>query len=174
MKDVSHLLEICCTYHAIESGAAARCDGKTINAVQKSHQLQKQQQKHPSQCQNCTHASTHLGMTFALSQESVCRGCSKKGHWQAKCHSSKKNQSTAPVDSQSKGMPGQHAKKGKKTDLIGVHTEEPSCNEIFLDNVHAPPTNEAYTNDSPTCFCLAAKEWPHSESKLTPEQAEMF
>ena len=34
---VSHLLEICRIYYAIESGAAAFCAGKTINVVQKSH-----------------------------------------------------------------------------------------------------------------------------------------
>ena len=37
-KGVSHLLEICCTYYAIESGTGAMCAGKTINVVQKSHQ----------------------------------------------------------------------------------------------------------------------------------------
>ena len=36
-KGVSHLLEICHTYYAIESGAAAMYAEKTINAVQKSH-----------------------------------------------------------------------------------------------------------------------------------------
>ena len=36
-KGVSHLLEICHTYYAIESGAAAMGVGKTINAVQKFH-----------------------------------------------------------------------------------------------------------------------------------------
>ena len=141
---VSHLLEICHTYHAIESGAAAMCAGKTINMVQKSQCPQKQPQKHPSQCQNCTHQHPP-GHDNCPAQESVHKGCLKKGHWQAKCHSSMKNQSTGPVDSQSKGTPGQHWKKGKKADLIGVHTEEPTCDEIFLNNVHAPHTNEAYT-----------------------------
>ena len=143
-KGVSHLLEICCTYYAIESGASAICAVKTINAVQKSHWPWKQPQKHPSQYQNCT-CQHPPGCDNCPAQESICRGCSKQGHWQAKCHSSKKNQSTAPVDSQSKGMPDQHAKKGKKADLIEVHTEEPPCNEIFLNNVHALHTNEAYT-----------------------------
>ena len=36
-KGVSHLLEICHTYYAVESGAAAICVGKTINVVQKSY-----------------------------------------------------------------------------------------------------------------------------------------
>ena len=143
-KGVSHLLEICHTYYTIEFGAAAMCAGKTINAVQKSDQPQKQPQRHPSQCQNCT-CQHPPGHDNCLARESVCKGCLKKGHWQGKCHSSKKNQSTAPVDSQPKGMSGQHGKKGKKADLIGVHTKEPLRDEIFLDDVHAPHTNEAYT-----------------------------
>ena len=143
-KGVSHLLEICYTCYAIESGAVAVCAAKTISALQKSHQSWKQPEKHTSQCQNCTcqHPPQHDNCP---SQESVCKGCLKKGQWQAKCCSSKKNQSTAPVESQSKGTSGQHGKKGKKADLIGVHTEEPPCDEIFLDDVHAPHTNETYT-----------------------------
>ena len=46
---------------------------------------------------------------------------------------------------------GHHGKKGKKADLKGVHTEEPPCDEIFLDDSHAPHTNEAYTT-----VCLPA------------------
>ena len=49
------------------------------------------------------------------------------------------------MDSQSKGIPCQHGKKGKKADLIGVYTDEPPCDEIFPHYVHAPHTNEAYT-----------------------------
>ena len=69
----------------------------------------------------------------------------KKGHCKVKCHSNKENQSTTPVDSQSKGMPGWHGKKGKKADIKGVHTGEPPCDKIFLDDVHVPLSNEAYT-----------------------------
>ena len=47
------------------------------------------------------------------------------------------------MGNQSKGT---HGRKGKKADFIGVHTEEPPCDEIFLDDVCAPHTNEAYTN----------------------------
>ena len=53
-KGVSHLLEVCYTYYAVESGAAAMCAGKTINVVQKSHQCWKPPQKQSSQCPNCT------------------------------------------------------------------------------------------------------------------------
>ena len=84
-------------------------------------------------------------MTIALTKSMSANNCLKKRHWQVKCHFSKKNQSTAPVDIQSKGMSGWHGKKGKKADLIGVHTKEPPCDEIFLDDVHALHTNEAYT-----------------------------
>ena len=42
-------------------------------------------------------------------------------------------------------MPGWHQKKGKKADLMGVHTVEPPCDGIFLDNVSAPHISEAYT-----------------------------
>ena len=40
-KKVSHLLEISCTYYAIESRAAAMCAGKAIHALLQGHQLQK-------------------------------------------------------------------------------------------------------------------------------------
>ena len=104
----------------------------------------------PHSAQNCTHQHP-LGHDKCPAQESVYRGCLKKGHWQAKYHSSKKNQSTTALHSQSKGTPGWQAKEGKKADLIGVHTEESRCDEIFLDNVCAPHTNEAYTT-----VCLLA------------------
>ena len=89
-KGVSHPLEICHTYYAVESGAAAMCAGKTINAVQKSHQPQNQPQKYSSQYHNCTcqHPPRHDNCP---AWDSICKGCWKKGHWQAKCHSSKKN-----------------------------------------------------------------------------------
>ena len=142
-KGVSYLLEMCCTYYVVESGAAAMCAGKTINTVQNSHWPQKQPQKHPSQCYNCT-CQHPLGCDNFPARKAICRG-SKKGHWQAKHCSSKKNQSTTPVDSQSKRYAWLAWKEGKKADLIGVHTEEPPCDEIFLDDVHASHTNEAYT-----------------------------
>ena len=33
----------------------------------------------------------------------------------------------------------------RRLTLLGVHTEEPPCDEIFLDDIHVPHTNEAYT-----------------------------
>ena len=38
-----------------------------------------------------------------------------------------------------------------ENDLVGVHTEEQTCDEIFPDDVCAPCTNEAYTT-----ICLPA------------------
>ena len=91
--------------------------------------LKKQPQKHPSWCQNdtCQHPP---GCDNCPAQGSVCKGCLKKGHWQAKCCSSKNSQSTALVDNQSKGMLGWHGRKGKKANLVGVHTVEPPCDEF--------------------------------------------
>ena len=86
--------------------------------------------------------------------------------WQAKCHSSKNNQSTAPVDNQTEDMHGQHGMKEKKADLVGVHTKEPSCDEILLDDVHAP-TPMRHTQLFAYLHLLATREWPHSESKST-------
>ena len=149
-QGVSYLLEICHSFYTIESGAAAMCAVQTINAVQNFCWPQKQPQKHPSQCQNCT-CQHPPGCDNCPAWESVWRGCLKKEHWQAKCHSSKKNQSTTPVENQSKGMPGQHGRKEKKADLIGVHTEEPPCDEIFLDDVHVQQWG--IHNCLPTCFC---------------------
>ena len=101
---------------------------------------------HPSQCWNCT-CQDPPGCDYCPAQEFVCKGCLKKGHW----HSSKKNQSTAPLGSQSKGMPGQYGKKGKKVDPVEIPTDEPPWDEIFLDDVYTPHTNEAYTT-----VCLPA------------------
>ena len=87
-KRVSHLLEICRTYYAVESDAAAMCVGHAIHAVCHTHQahdskLQMSYAPYP----NCTHQhppSRHN----CPAQDSACKGCGKKGHWQAKCHSS--------------------------------------------------------------------------------------
>ena len=112
-KGVSHLLEICHTYYAVESGAASMYACEIINAVQKFHWSQKQPQKHPSQCWNCMCQHPTRCDSF-LACESACKDCLKKGHWQAKCHSSKNNQSIAPVDNQSEGTHGQHGRKGRR------------------------------------------------------------
>ena len=63
---ISHLLEICHTYYAIESGAAAVCAGKTINAAQKSHWNSKATAEASLTVPELHNASTHLDMTISL------------------------------------------------------------------------------------------------------------
>ena len=76
-KDVSHLLEICHKYCAIEYGATAIWTGKTINAVQKSFQPWKLPQKQCLQCQSCT-CQHPPGCDICQAWESVSIGYSKK------------------------------------------------------------------------------------------------
>ena len=52
------------------------------------------------------HASTHLDITIALLETLCLQRLFQKGHWQAKCCSSKNRQYNVPVDNQSKGMCG--------------------------------------------------------------------
>ena len=80
-KRVSHLLEICRTYYAVESGAAAMCAGHVVHAVCHTHQahnskLQTSYALYP----NCTHQHPPSRHNFAA-QDSACKGCRKKGHW---------------------------------------------------------------------------------------------
>ena len=56
-KNVSHLLEISCTYYVTKSRAAVVCAGKAIHALCQGHQPQKNKpQKPTSQCLNCSHS----------------------------------------------------------------------------------------------------------------------
>ena len=87
-KNVSDLLEISHTYYAVESGVAAMCTGKAIHALCQGHQPQKSKpQKCTSQCPNCT-CSHSPGCDNCPAQNTTCNGCSKRGNWHAKCHSS--------------------------------------------------------------------------------------
>ena len=80
-KKVSHVLEICRTYYAVESGAAAMCMGHAVHTVChtcKTHDPKAQMSYAP--CPNCTHQhppSRHN----CPAQDSACKGCGKKGHW---------------------------------------------------------------------------------------------
>ena len=80
VKGVLHLLKINHIYYTTESASTMMCAGKTVYTVQKSHQPQKHLQKQSSQYQNCT-CQQPLGCDNCSVQESVCKGCSKKGHW---------------------------------------------------------------------------------------------
>ena len=87
-KRVLYLLEICRTYYAVESGAAAMCAGHAVYAVcHTCHAHDPKLQMSYALCPNCTHKH-HPSRHNCPSQDLACKGCGKNGHWQAKCHSS--------------------------------------------------------------------------------------
>ena len=164
-KKVSHLLEISCMYYAVESGVAAMCAGKAIHALHQGNQPQKKKpQKCAPQCLNCTH-SYFPGCDNCPVQNAIWKGCSKKGHWHAKCNGSgTASQQCTNANGAEKAPCCQCHGKGKKADVVQVSIKEtPPCNELFvnvvncgtvgdihpeeivLDDVHAPQCNEAYT-----------------------------
>ena len=80
-KRVSHLLEICRTYYAVESGAAAMCVGHVVHAV--CHACQTHDPKlltSYTPCPNCTHQHPP-GRNNCPAHDLACKGCGKKGHW---------------------------------------------------------------------------------------------
>ena len=163
-KKVSDLLEICCTYYAIESEAAAMCAGKAIHALCQGHQPQKSKpQKCTKQCPNCTCSHSH-GSDNCLTWNTTCNGCSKRGHWHAKCNSSGAvGKHVAKSDGAVKVPCHWCREKGKKANIVQVSTKEtPPCDELFANTVNwgtagdthpkeividicAPQCNEAYT-----------------------------
>ena len=152
-------------YYTIESEAAVMCAGKAIPDLCQGHQSQKNKpQKSALHCPNCTHS--HLpSCDNCPAWNAICIGCSKKGHWHAKCHSfGIAGQQPTKSDAAEKAPYCQHCGKGKKPDMVQVNTEEaPPCNELFfnavdcgtvgdthpedivVDDVHAPQCNEAHT-----------------------------
>ena len=80
-KRVSHLLEICRTYYAVESGMAAMCVGHVVYAV--CHTCQTHDPKlltSYTPCPNytCQHPPSRNNCPVC---DSACKGCGKKGHW---------------------------------------------------------------------------------------------
>ena len=164
-KKVSNLLEISCTYYAIELGVAVTCASKAIHALCQSHQPQKSKpQKCTPQCPNCTRSHSP-GCDNCPAWNVTCNGCSKRGHWCTKCHSSGTvGKHTAKPNRAVKAPHHQCRGKGKRADIVQVSTEEtPPCDELFadtvnsgsagdthpeeivIDDIHAPRCNEAYT-----------------------------
>ena len=86
-----------------------------------------------------THASTHLDVTIALLKSPSAKVVWRKDIGRP---SVIPERTTNLLLNQLKGKHGQCGRKGKKADLVGVHTEEPPCDEIFLADVHASHTNE--------------------------------
>ena len=88
-KRVSHLLEICRTYYTMESGAAAMCVGHVVHTICHTHQTHDHKlQTSYAPCPNCTHQHTPSRHNCPA-WDSACKGCGKKGHWWAKCQSSR-------------------------------------------------------------------------------------
>ena len=159
-KRVLHLLEICRTYYAVESGAAAMCAGHVVHAVChtcQAHDSKLQMSYAP--CPNCTcqhPPSRHNCPTW----HSACKGCGKKGHWWAKCHSSN---TTSPQASHhqpqfktcEKGRESQAAKA--KTEKRPPHKDlfiaamdcrtvgDVHPKEMVINNISSQQCSEAYT-----------------------------
>ena len=125
---------------------------------------EEQPQKCTQQCPNCT-CSHSPGHDNCPAWNTTCNGCSKRGHWHAKCHSSGAAGKLAAKSSGAvKTSHHQCQEKGKRADIVQVSTKEtPQCDvlfantvdcgtagdthpeEIVIDNIHAPRCNEAYT-----------------------------
>ena len=83
-KRVSHLLEICRTYFAVESGVAVMCVGHVVHAVHhayQTHDLKPLTSYTP--CPNCTHQHPP-SRNNCPAHDLACKGCGKNGHWWAK------------------------------------------------------------------------------------------
>ena len=152
-------------YYTVESGAAAMCAGKAIHALHQGHQPHKNKpQKSTSWCPICTHS--HLsGHDNCPAQSVICKGCSKKGHWHAKCCSSgTANQQLTKSNGAEKAPIINAMERGRKLIWYKLTLRKhPLCDELFVnvvdcgtvgdahpeeivvDDVHSPWCNEAYT-----------------------------
>ena len=81
---------------------------------------------------------TLLAMTTTLHRMPSCKGCSKKGHWHAKCHSSGiASQQSTKSDGAEKAPPSLTLWKGEESYMVQVNAEEaPPCNELFINTVN--------------------------------------
>ena len=86
-KRASHLLEICRTYYAVESGVAAMCVGHVIHAV--CHACQTHDPMPLTSCTPCPNCMQQHppSRNNCPAHDLACKGCGKKVHWQAKCQS---------------------------------------------------------------------------------------
>ena len=79
-KRVLHLLQICRTYYAVESGATAMCAGHAVHAVCHTHQTHDPRPLTSYRpCPNCT-CQHSPSRNNCPAQDSACKGCGKKGH----------------------------------------------------------------------------------------------
>ena len=159
-KRVLHLLEICRTYYAVESGVAAMYAGDVAHAV--CHACQTHNPKPLTSytlCPNCTHQHPP-GRNNCPAHDSPCKGCRKKGHWWVKCWSCN---NTSP-----QGAPHQpcskNCEKGREQQAAKAKIEKrPPHKDLFvaamdcgmvgdihpkemiIDNISSQQFNEVYT-----------------------------
>ena len=126
-KRVSHLFEICRTYYAVESGVAAMCAGHVVHTVCHAcltHDLLTSY----TPCPNCT-PQHPPSRNNCPAHDSACKGCGKKGHWQAKC------QSCNTTNPQASCWPPhfKNHEKGREPQAAKAKTEKkPSHKDLFV------------------------------------------
>ena len=159
-KRVSHLLEICRTYYAVESGVAAMCSGHVVHAVHHAHQTYDPKLLTSyTPCPNCTHQHPP-SRNNCPANYSACKGCGKRGHWQAKCQSCNNTSPQVPhcqphFKNCEKGREPQAAKA--KTEKRPIHKDlfnaaidcgtvgDMHPKEMIIDNMSSQQCYEAYT-----------------------------
>ena len=94
-------------------------------------------------------AHTPLAMTTDLQRNAICNGCSKRGHWHAKCCSSGAvGKHAAKFNGAVKASHHQCWEKGKRADIAQVSTKEtPPCDELFANAVHCGTAGDTHPED---------------------------
>ena len=143
-KKVLHLLEICRTYYAVESGVAAICVGHAVQAVCHTHQAHDPKlQALYAPCPNytCQHPPCRHNCP---AQDSACKGCGKKGHWQAKCCSS----STTSLQASCCQPWFKSGEKGRDSQAAKAKTEKrPPHEDLFIAAVDCRTVGDAHPKE---------------------------
>ena len=159
-KRISHLLEICRTYFAVESGVAAMCVGHVVQAV--CHACQTHDPKlltSYTPCPNCTHQHPP-SRNNCPAHDSAWKGCRKKGHWWAKCQSCNTTSPQVPPcqphfknhekEREPQAAKANTEKRPPHKDLFVAAldcgtVEDVHPKEMIIDNISSQQCNEAYT-----------------------------
>ena len=157
-KRVSHLLEICRTYYAVESGVATMCAGHMVHAVCHACQTHGLLTFY-TLCPNCTHQHPP-GRNNCPAHDLACKGFGKKGHWWVKyqsCNTTSPQASCHPphFKNREKGREPQaaKAKTEKKPPHKDLFVAAMNCGmvgdvhpkEMIIDNISSQQCREAYT-----------------------------
>ena len=159
-KRVSHLLEICRTYYAVESGAAAMCVGHVVHVVcHTCHTHDPKLLTSYTLCPNCT-CQHPPSRNNCPAHDLACKGCGKKDHWQVKCQSC----NTTSAQASCLQPCFKNCERGRQPQAAKAKTEERPPNkdlfiaamdcglvgdvhpkEMIIDNISSQQCNEAYT-----------------------------